>query len=260
MPITGTLTPFDNFSGHSKIRYGVGEEIKLDVKETPPVKPPTPVEWVVKQGPATVFNNPKVPGQGTLSCGSVEGAVEVHLVNTKDKAIIEKKRFQVVAPTGFEVKRTKTLHNDPKWGNGFVVEQYLLPSDVSFGRVDCRELAAPFEGTGCYKHTSMKPDGGTGKFKNEGAWIHPVDNAWVPVKGGKTKNFAGQDTVTTVWPARWAGGGTFKWKIPQYYRVRGKSGNYQFVVYTHKVVITPAGQMTLTKFEEEFKLNLPPST
>src|SRR5690348_13428894 len=99
MAITSTLTPFDNFSGHSKVRFGVGEQVKLDIKEVPPVNPATPVAWVIKSGPASVHNDPKSPGRGTLECGNRAGAVVLELRNTKTKDLVDTKRFQVVEPS-----------------------------------------------------------------------------------------------------------------------------------------------------------------
>jgi hypothetical protein len=45
---TVTVTPVDNFAGHSKVRYGVGESSEITVEDPVP-QTPTAMTWSMLQ-------------------------------------------------------------------------------------------------------------------------------------------------------------------------------------------------------------------
>jgi hypothetical protein len=237
---TVTMTPFDNFGGRSKVRFGVGEQIKVDVKEEPAVKPPTPLVWSVKSGPASVHNT-KIPGAATVECGNKAGTVVLELHNTKDKSLVASKRFEVVAPTGVTFMH-KTMNVNH--GLGFKGMSLIEPADVSFKWVETREGAAPYEGKGCF----AKAEVSLKELGDSYAVIHPVKGEWTRNLGGAKKNQeASVDTVMTA-ISNYGDGGEFVWNIPWLYRVHGVSGEFRFTTAVHKAAITKTGKMTLSKF------------
>jgi hypothetical protein len=241
---TVTITPFDNFGGRSKVRFGVGEELKIDVKEEPAAKPPTAMVWSVKSGPASVHNtNP--PGAGTVQCGNVAGTVVLELHNASDKSLLANKRFEVVAPTGATMEKVRDL--PVTHGAGFEAKIFLLPNDVSFKWVEMREGEAPYEGNGCFAKAQVK----VAEVADEFAVIHPVMGEWAKCKGGGSKGteVVNHDTVTSAIPANIGTGGTFSWHIPWYYRVHGVSGEFRFLTATHKEVVDATGKMAISKLD-----------
>jgi hypothetical protein len=247
------MTPVDDFSGHNKVRYGVGERIELDVKETPPAKPATPVEWSVKSGPATLKPG-KLTGSAVVTCGNKGGAVVLEL-KTKDNTVVASQRFQVVAPEGAKFvkaqEKKKFTH-----GKDLVCQSALLPSDVSFKWVETREGAAPYEGSGCFK----KAEVGLSELADDYAVIHPVRGEWIGNKGGKAGNAdESPDNVRTIVPKKYGKGGAFVWNIPWFYRVVGQSGETKFVTAVHKCTVDASGNYELSKLNVKVKMKVPPA-
>jgi hypothetical protein len=248
------VEPQDNFGGRSKIRFGVGEVLGLDALETPKVKPPTPVECVIKSGSAVVKPS-QVMGSFVVTCGNKPGPVVIEVRTKQDKKVVATKRFEVVAPSGFETRVVSRFSGPKQYG--FEINQSLTPLDVSFRWVDIRETAAPYEGTGCWQRLQINPIG-DGTFDGVDA-IHPVRNDWIDCDGGKNKNDIGNDEINQWWPRKWAPGGTFKWVIPQYYRVRGMAGEFKFATGVHQAAISASGELKIGKFGVSHKVQLPPS-
>jgi hypothetical protein len=246
-----TLTPADNFSGHSKVRFGVGERIKVKADEQPAAKQPADAEWFVKSGPVAVKND-KAPGVAVVTCGNKPGAAVLELRDPKSKTVYATQRLEVVAPTGVTfLHKPVTI----KYGLKFKGYSQLEPFDVSFKWVETREGAAPYEGNGCFKKTEVSVD----ELADEYAVIHPVQGAWTPNLGGAKKNR--EDAVDTVMTAqaKWDDGGTFVWRIPWFYRVHGMNGEFRFTTAVHEAKISKSGQMTLSKFNVTLKRQLLPS-
>jgi len=253
------LEPLDDFGGRSKVRFGVGEELGLDVIETPAAKPPTPVTCVVKSGMAAVKPS-QVGGSFVVKCGNKPGAVVIEVHSKADKKLLATKRFEVVAPTGYENVKVARKLNGGRDGYGFVAELHLAPLDVSFKWVEKREGSAPYEGTGCFAKAKIG-EIKDGQFEGaEYAVIHPVNNKWLPCAGGKKQNHMAYDQITSAVPAHWAGGGKFQWSIPQYYRVKGMPGEFQFTIGLHQEKISNSGVLEVTKFGVGNRIQLPPST
>jgi hypothetical protein len=248
-----TMTPVDNFGGRSHVRFGVGEQIELDVKEAPPVKPATAVEWVVKSGPAKLKAG-KLTGSALVTCGNKGGPVVLALLDKKDpKTVYATKRFEVVAPSGLTF-----LHQEyaVKRGLGFKGYSQIEPFDVSFKWVETREGAAPYEGKGYFAQAEVS----LAELADDYAVIHPVKGAWTPNYGGAKKNRENSvDNVMTSVGKNWSAG-TFTWNIPWLYRVKGMPGDFRFTTAVHKAVIKENGQMTLSKFNVKLTGQLPPSS
>jgi hypothetical protein len=249
---TAMMTPVDDFGGHSKVRYGVGERVELEVKEEPAVRPATPVEWAVKSGPATVKNG-QLAGAAILTCGNKPGAVVLELRNKNDKSVVATQRLEVVAPTGAKFAATPLNF---RGGAGFVGEIYLEPADVSFKWVEMREGAAPYEGSGCFQKAQV----GLEDVADSYAVIHPVMGKWVKCLGGGKKNkMAGQDTVKSAIPRNYGQGGKFQWKIPWFYRVEGAAGEARFLTAIHQETVDASGKMTISKLNVKINKQLAPS-
>ena len=245
---TATITPFDNFAGRSKVRFGAGERLDLSVKVEPTTTPPVDMEWVVKAGNVNVHNK-DAKGTATAQCGPKGGAAVLELrLKTGAKTVLASKRFEVVAPEGAEfIKISDDYHVAGAASAGFVGQIRLLPTDVSFKGVEMREGAAPFEGSGCFKEAELKnaPESELiAKLKDSYAYIHPVMGAWVKIGAGNKS--LGADTVTTA-VSKWAGGGKFVWNIPWFYRVVGFAGDFKFTTAVHKATVDNAGTMTVSK-------------
>ncbi len=250
---TVTIVPVDNFAGRSKVRFGVGEQLKVTVQEDPVAEPATQMEWSVKSGPAVIKGqNPK--GAAIVVCGAVGGAAVLELRNKQDNALLAPKRFQVVAPDDVEfAKQGADWHVQGFASAGFKGAIYLLPKDVSFKWVQVRESAASLEGSGCLAAAKTVEITGTGKFKKQdtnATIIHPVMGTWVKAKGGGNSSkgtvMSGVDTVrvATTKPGK----GKMTWRIPWLYKVKGAGGENRFCVGKHKGVVDANGKTTMTKF------------
>jgi hypothetical protein len=250
---TATIEPVDDFGGRSKIRFGVGEQLKVTVQEDPVAEPATQMEWSVKSGPAVIKGqNPK--GTAVVVCGATGGAAVLELRNKQDNSLLTTKRFEVVAPDGVDfVKQGADWHVHGFASAGFKAAIYLLPKDVSFKWVQVREGMAPLEGSGCLAAAKPVEIKGDGKFKEQDTnktIIHPVMGTWVKAKKGgdsaKGTEMNGVDTVrvATTKP----GQGKMTWRIPWFYKVTGAGGEYRFCVAKHVGVVDANGKTKMTKF------------
>ena len=249
------MKPVDDFSGHNKVRYAVGEHIELDVNEVPAKKPATPVEWKVKSGPATLKPG-KLTGSALVICGNKPGAVVLELRTKADNKVVATQRLQVVAPEGVKFIRIKEGDKNP-YGKEYIVNSALLPSDVSFKWVETREGAAPYEGSGCFKKVNVTVQDINNPLD---PIIHTVRGEWIKNLGGKRGNEDQYpDTVKTIVPENYGQGGTFVWNIPWYYRVPGMSGEAKFITAVHKCTVDKSGNYSLTKLNAKATMKLPPS-
>ncbi len=244
---TVTVTPADNFAGHSKVRYGVGEELEINVVEDPVPQTPTAMTWSVKSGRATVTND-GTTGKATVKCGHLGGPVVLELKNGAN-ASLTTKRLQVVAPDDVIFEQVGSAwHVAGMASAGFKAAIYLSPKDVSFKWVQIREGQAPWEGSGCLEKVKPITISGTGKFTE--TVVHPVMGKFIKAKAGgnsaKGTLMAGQDTVRTGTPK--TGKGELTWRIPWFYQVVGVTGETRFCEGVHHAEIDEAGKTTMTKF------------
>jgi hypothetical protein len=244
---TVTVTPVDNFAGHSKVRFGVGEEVEISVVEAPVPGTPTAMTWSVKSGRATVTND-GTTGKATVKCGHLGGTVVLDLKNGAN-ASLTTKRLQVVAPDDVIFEQVGSAwHVAGMASAGFKAAIYLSPKDVSFKWVQIREGQAPWEGSGCLEKVKPITISGTGKFTE--TVVHPVMGKFIKAKAGgnsaKGTLMSGQDTVRTGTPK--TGKGELTWRIPWFYQVVGVTGENRFCEGVHHAVIDDDGKTTMTKF------------
>jgi hypothetical protein len=100
-------------------------------------------------------------------------------------------------------------------GSGFVADVTILPTNVSFSRIEVREEAVAGVATGYYKDVL----GWDGLMHPAGGWIVP-----------NASNGGMRDTVGTNPPGSPGpfSSGDFLWSIPQHYRILGSSGGGTF--------------------------------
>jgi len=250
--ITPALTPLDNFAGRSKVRFGVGEQIKLGFTTNPLGRSAASfggLQWFVGSGSATVANDPGNTGTGTLTCGDKAGAVVLELRTVSAPITVKaSKHLEVVAPTDAVMARaagTGTFHRHGTASAGFDGEIFLRPMDVSFIRTQFREGAAPYEATGSFAKKEVAV-----ADINRGEIRHPILGNWIPVLGGNSASGSkmnGQDTVRSATLNPPYAVGTFTWNIPWYYRVVGTLSEHRFTTAAHHESVTATGQMTISK-------------
>lgn len=266
--VTLKLVSYDNFAGHSPVRFGVGEEIKLsvvfaDTKQTAATV--GGLEWKVKGGPAVVKAD-MGNGNGTLKCGGKAGTVEVELrLKTGTKELLGAKKFVVIQPESATfTKIGADYHHQGTASAGFQGGIYLHPNDVSFKWVEIREGAASYSGSGCLELSNVeirkdKPfkmgqfvaDTKSGaKVKGSSAVIHPLMGDWVGFTGGNSAQGTvceGADSVATREPDWAPNGGAFTWAIPWFFRVAGGPGETRFMTAEHTATIDANGRCTVSK-------------
>ncbi|HQR52370.1 MAG TPA: hypothetical protein PLZ79_03810 [Burkholderiales bacterium] len=119
--------------------------------------------------------------------------------------------FEVVPPSGRALARERDLaYTSNLAGSGFVAGVTILPTDVSFSRIEVREEEALGVATGYYDSVL----GWNGKKHGATSWTVP---------GGQ--NIRMVDTVGTELPGSPGpfSKGTFDWEIPQTYRSIGST-------------------------------------
>ena len=263
--VTLKVISYDNFTGHSPARFGVGEELKLSVAFADSKQTAATVgglEWKVKSGPA-VIKSDVGNGNATLKCGGAAGTVEVELrLKTGSKELLGSKKFVVVEPESATfVQKGADYHENGIASAGFLGEIMLHPDDVSFKWVQIREGGASYSGSGCFELKNVeirkgKPEK-VGKFvatdkdnqvsKGSYAVIHPIMGEWVgflKATGNGTK-CVGADTVLNAVPS-WGTGGEMSWTIPWFFRVPGSSEK-RFMTATHIAKVDSAGKCTISK-------------
>ncbi|EKE77059.1 hypothetical protein [Gallaecimonas xiamenensis] len=249
-PVTARveLTPQDNFNHRSTIRFGVGEQIDINVVTVPPGQLAAlgAVQWRVT-GPAALANPAAIAN--TLICGDRPGAVmlELRTMGAVPRVLCSK-RLEVVAPSDATMQQrpgTNTFHINGTASAGFKGNIFLQPVDVSFRWLQFREGGAPYEGTGslALQEADLADIAG-------GQVRHPVLGTWLNVLGGNAatgSKVEGVDTVRSTALNPPFAAGTFTWAIPWFYRVQGHHGAHRFTTATHHEVVTNAGQMTISK-------------
>ncbi|MDC0936829.1 hypothetical protein OAS39_11125, partial [Pirellulales bacterium] len=225
-------------SDRKRTKIGVGEQVKLTVKPAGL----TPIKWSVtgdgklsaKTGSSVTFtaDDKKSKPKVTASYGTTTVDVE----------------FDVIAPTGIEFARVKSLNSTYPAGvaaSGMHCSIKFNPTDVSFLNIEFLEVAGPASNI-------------TGYFTNFTAanLYHNPNPSWLGVNADNM--LAGRDHCamqtgpngTGGWPA-WSDGG-YDWDIPNKYRVKGASatGGYAFTNSTQSFTIDAAGTVTVSKVDD----------
>lgn len=229
--VGGSLTPRDNFAGHSRTRFGVGEIIDLDFFSLPP----TPaagfggLEWqlVSGGGALTGVNN---LGTATYTAPPTADTVQLDLRvagGATAGRVISSHTITIVIPTS--VRMTEVAGSAPDfagaiapgtWGAGFRANPFIRPRDVSFQGVMFGEgrVAAVVTPAGSFlsaRHGLVHAagglaPGGTGNATT-GTPVLAVDN--IATAGGVTPR--------TVAGISICGASDFLWAIPWEFSVAG---------------------------------------
>jgi hypothetical protein len=269
--VTLQIVSYDNFTGHSPARFGVGEELKLSVAFADKKQTAATVgglEWKVKSGPA-ILKSDMGNGNATLKCGGEAGTVELELrLKTGSKELLGSKKFVVVEPASATfVQKGADYHIQGVASAGFLGEIMLHPDDVSFKWVEIREGGASYSGSRCFELKNVKiRKSAPGEFKvtnkdgtvskGSSAVIHPIMGEWVGFgkATGKGTKCVGADTVLTSVP-NWGTGGDMTWAIPWFFRVPG-SAEKRFLTAVHEALVDAAGKCTISKLGHTVTKNL----
>lgn len=155
--VFGTLTPLDNFTSRSLIRFGVDELIMLDFASIPP----TPaadfggLQWHLVSGTGilssvavdgtAVYTAPPLADVVTLELRVAGGATAGRVVSTHVITIVEPNAVRMVAVPGtfpdFGGFGAPPIPAGT-WGAGFAADVFVLPADVSFDGVEFSEDTA----------------------------------------------------------------------------------------------------------------------
>lgn len=237
----GLLKPKDNFSGRSKKKFGVGEQIDLDVKTNHPVAAITNMQWSVEAGNAAqLLPHAAKDGKGTFKAGDTGEHVTLSLKNADTNQVITRKKFEIVEPTDktFMKKASNIAHTHGQPDVGFKGEIYLRPKKVSFAGIRIRENTVAGIGTGYYL-----------------AWngiAHPITAGLgipvaVPTSASEGSKALGQDTVYSgYFPGKAVERGEFTWNIPWEFKV-GTGPWKQYTIATHHQHVNKHGKTTIGK-------------
>ena len=207
---------------HGRSRVGVGEIVDLSLV------PAIDAAWSSSSGEITLVR--AIGPRAQLDVGEQEGVLEVQ---ARIMYGVLKKRFSVLAPSGFESARiiqntsmSPGTQGCELWFNPVVIG----PSDVSFANVDFKEIeeeATDLEGD--FYTFGIKPP------------HHPADwgrldarNSWID-----------QTCYITQAPLR----GSFKWPIPAKWRIHGKTNEHLMKNgWDQRMLISSNGTVRIEKF------------
>jgi hypothetical protein len=239
------LTPVDNFTGRSKKKFGVGEEIKLSYVSAPANAAAAlgGLRWSIAAGKGTL--TPNVPanndGQATFTADKDSGSVRLNLSiagGANANKVLKKVKITVVKPSGAVMEQepgTGILHRTGKAGVGFEGRTYLRPKNVSFSNIETREGECTGTGTGHLKYQD-------GLKHNTGIWL--------TIGTGNISKGCHENSVDTVDTGDYKGPpfayGTFVWPIPWQYRV-GSSAAKTFTTANHEERIYKSGKTKIRK-------------
>ena len=185
---------------NSRRKVGVREEVAIGAS--------VPATWKVSDGTYVTFNNATI----VWTAPAVAATCDITATPTDPKAGAPcTVSFEVVPPSGRSLARESDLqYTKGLAGSGFVAAVTILPTDVSFTRIEVREEEAFGVAKGYYD-TVMHWNG---KKHNATTWTVPGAN-----------NIRIIDTVGTEPPGSPGpfSKGTFTWEIPQTYRPLGST-------------------------------------
>ena len=238
--VTGVLTPQDDFSGHSKTNFGVGERVDLSFKAKPKTSAATlgGLKWEVASGPATVVT--ALDGTGTLTCGGAPGAVDLELkVDSGADAgtVKDTVKITVIAPDNAVMRRkpgSGLKHNKGKAGVGFLGEAFMRPKNVSFHWAEWREGSVPAVATGSFAHWN--------------GLSHAL-MPWFPIGPGNSSKgckISMQDDVFTGDLDPPFAAGDFQWNIGWEYQAAGGAAT-EFTKALHHGTSDKKGKATIEK-------------
>ena len=215
----------DGTTPSTRTKVGVNERVEMTA--------PTTGNWTATGGRLSAASGATVRWTAPV-VGSAGG--DFTITSTPATGTACSVTMQVVRPERRQLTKRSNTVNPPGdraytaglSGSGFVANVRVLPLDVSFSRLQVREGTVAATASGYYD--TVLGWNGT---------VHPL-GTWITLDA---RNGGIIDTVGTVPP----GGptpfsaGRFTWRIPQFYRRVGSTGNgVRYSVGTHRQVMTGA--------------------
>jgi len=246
----GNLTPGDNFDGRNQDKYGIAEEVDLDVIIIPAGTTAAEVGgimWEKDVNSPGEFIDRTDDGTALFNAGDVfkDTALELRLKikSGPSQGIFKAYTKTIVKPSGaymIQVPGTNVMHIPNTASVGFYGTTYLLPKEVSFANIRTREGYAEASAGGFLAPLRGKPheiskDWAYIKDCNLTTGCHEMSEDTVEIKaGGGPYTGEGHD------------GGSFLWQIPWQYRV-GTGEPVTYYTAYHSVTVTVTGRTCISK-------------
>lgn len=244
--VTGVLTPEDNFSGRSTMRFGIHEHLTLSSTITPSGITHAQVggmQWVQSSGNGDL--DATTNGTGTYEVSNTPGSAILKLTildgPSKDSGL--SKSITVVAPSGGNVQKfSSILHFQDWWSCGFKADIFITPTDVSFNNLFFVESEVGATAGGWLLFLSNQPH-------NAGAPLrigfgNSVTGARVATNGDEI--FSGQ--YRSLEHGGTYFGGTLNWAIPWNYSITGNAGTWNFMTTVNQTATSDStGRCTISK-------------
>lgn len=217
-------------SDRTRKKLGVGEEVNLTLK---PASLPSP-SWALAGTPGTSTLNPLAGATSMLTAGERACTPSTEATILGETVKID---FDVVEPSGATIERepgTGLRHTLGFASVGFKGRPYILPTDVSFIKIEIREGHCLGTATGYLIGKNGEPHA-------VGGWA-----GLIPGTQANPNKVDGIDTISTGdYPPPFAAG-TFTWPIPWQFRVNGGTEK-QFTTVTHQEDVDSMGSTTISK-------------
>ena len=241
--LTGTLTPQDNFTGRSQVRYGVAEKVDLNFSTIPSLtyQQIGELEWKRIMGSSQITNN-SFDGSGLLTAPETSSSevikIEVRIGPSKGNGITYNK--DVVAPNGAvaqQLSGTSIRHNRGFCHVATNIEAYLRPTDVSFSEVLFFEGETSAIASGYYANINcpqppLPP--------NPNCAMHPLGGTMQIINCNiLTGCFAFQDIIDTGDGPPPCTNGDFVWDIPWNYVFGAGSAHLITTARHHQYTTSP---------------------
>ncbi|GAB6094357.1 hypothetical protein JCM14469_06090 [Desulfatiferula olefinivorans] len=219
---TRTLLAAPNGAANTRTTVGVNEQVAVTASAA--------VTWTATAGTIT-------PANGlTATWTAPDTATACTITGTPATGAAASVPMTVIRPASRQLtKSSDRAYTAGKAGSGFVADVVIMPTTVSFSRIEVREQTVNATATGYY-NTVL-------------GWnniAHPL-GSWLAVNSANSGII---DTVGTTPPG--SGGtfaaGTFVWAIPQEYRAGATGTPRTFSTGTHRQVMAGAtGEETTSK-------------
>ena len=245
--LAGTLTPDDNFSGHSVDSLGIHERVTLGANITPSDVTAAAIggiQWVQDPGGGTL-TGANTAGEGTYrAANTAESAtLKLTILDGPSKNMGPPRALTVVAPSAGSVAQlalTGIKHTQDWWSCGFLGDIFVTPANVSFRNIFFKEEEVAASASGWLSFLNGSP--------------HNASTQGLPISGGNSSTgghvlsdgdqiFSGQ--FRSLEHGAYATG-SVSWAIPWDYSV--DNGTYtRFVIVTQTATSTSTGKCTIKK-------------
>lgn len=242
--VTGVLTPTDNFTGRSRVRFGVGETVNLSFEATPSRTAAQlgGLRWFIDSGGGSLSGTTGNDGLAVYTAPATAGAVRLVLkVASGPNAgrVVVTRNITVVEPNDALMVRapsTGIKHTVNTWSVGFKGIPFVRPTDASFAHMLFGEGTVVAVTTG---YCNQPPLIGM---------VHPV-GALVSVGAGNATSGCQVNGVDTIFSGQLGppfSVGDFLWAIPWEFSVGG-SARRAFTTANHHATADAVGTATIAK-------------